>query len=80
MTETLNELDDVILNLHSLSDRDRRVADAARRKAFREAADWLFQKQAKSEQFPGGDVEGSKARASAYQNAAQEIYGWTLPR
>lgn len=39
MTETLNELDDVILNLHSLSDRDRRVADAARRKAALSAAE-----------------------------------------
>ncbi len=61
-----------------LTEREAEIADAARRLAFDQAGDWLSEKQAKSEQFPGGDIDAAKARAAAYQNAAQEIYGWAI--
>ena len=64
--------------LKSLSEREARIADAATRLAFDRAGDWLSQKQSKAEQFPGGDIAHAKGRAAAYQNAAQEIYGWAI--
>lgn len=64
--------------LDNLSDREEMIADAATRIAYRKAGDWLAIKQAKSEQFPGVDVEYAKGRASAYSNASQEIYMWAM--
>lgn len=61
-----------------LTEREAQIADAARRLAFDHAGDWLSQKEAKCRQFPGADVEAATARAGAYQNAAQEIYGWAI--
>lgn len=64
--------------LQDLSEREAEIADAATRLAFDKAGDWLSMKQAKAEQFPGGDVEAANARANAYRNAAQELYGWAI--
>ncbi len=64
--------------LENLSEREAQIADAATRLAWDRAGDWLSSKQAKSEQFPGGDLAHAKGRAAAYQNAAQEIYGWAI--
>lgn len=64
--------------LRNLTEKEARIADAATRLAYERAGDWLSDKQAKSEQFPGGDLVHAKGRAAAYQNAAQEIYGWAI--
>lgn len=64
--------------LLGLSEREAQVADAATRIAYEHAAEWLSSKQAKAEQFPGGDLVHAKGRAAAYQNAAQEIFGWAI--
>ncbi len=64
--------------LDSVTDQEARIADAATRLAYDKAGDWLSSKQAKAEQFPGGDLVHAKGRAAAYQNAAQEIYGWAV--
>ncbi|HUN82416.1 MAG TPA: hypothetical protein VMV81_13010 [Phycisphaerae bacterium] len=63
-----------------LTEREAKIADAATRLAFDRAGDWLSTKQAKAEAFPGGNAEHAKGRASAYQNAAQELYGWAIRR
>lgn len=63
--------------LTGLTLREIAIADAATRLAYDKAGDWLSDKQAKAEQFPGGDLEHAKGRAAAYQNAAQELYGWS---
>lgn len=62
--------------LRQLDEDEAKIADAATRLAYSRVGDWLSQKQAKSEQFPGADLVHAKGRAAAYQNAAQEIYGW----
>jgi hypothetical protein len=64
--------------LECLSDREARIADAATRLAYERAGDWLTQKQCKSAEFPGGDLVHAKGREAAYQNAAQELYGWAI--
>lgn len=64
--------------LKNLSGREAKIADAATRLAYDRAGDWLSQKQGKAEQFPGGDLVHAKGRAAAYQNAAQELYGWAI--
>jgi hypothetical protein len=64
--------------LTDLRDREARIADAATRTAWVRAATWLSDKQAKSEQFPGGDLDHAKGRAAAYQNAAQELFCWAI--
>lgn len=64
--------------MRNVSEREARIADAAQRLAWEKAADWLSQKQTKAEQYPGGDRAIQKGRALAYQNAAQEIYGWVI--
>ena len=69
---------DLGLMRSNLSRREAEIADAATRLAYERAGDWLSQKQAKAEQFPGGDLVHAKGRAAAYQNAAQEIYGWAI--
>lgn len=69
---------DIELLQSGLTEREAAIADAATRLAYEQAADWLSTKQAKAEQFPGGNLEHAAGRASAYQNAAQEIYGWAL--
>ena len=63
---------------NGLSAREAEIADAATRLAYDRAGDWLSDKQAKAEQFPGGDLVHAKGRAAAYQNAAQELYGWAI--
>lgn len=68
------ELDDSLLS--DISEREAKIADAATRRAYDRAGDWLTQKQTKSEQFPGGDLADAKGRAAAYQNAAVEMYCW----
>lgn len=64
--------------LENLSDREAQIADAATRLAYDRCGNWLSDKQAKSEQFPGGDLAAAKGRAAAYQNAAQEFYYWSI--
>lgn len=64
--------------LENLSEREAEIADAATRLAYERAGDWLSQKQTKAEQFPGGDTVHAAGRANAYQNAAQELYGWAI--
>jgi len=64
--------------LRGLTDREASIADAATRVAYERVGDWLSQKQEKSEQFPGGDLVHAQGRAAAYQNPAQEIYGWAI--
>jgi hypothetical protein len=64
--------------LRNLSGFEAEIADAATRIAYDRAGDWLSSKQAKAEQFPGGDPIHAKGRAAAYQNAAQELYGWAI--
>lgn len=61
-----------------LTDREAWIADAATRLAYDKAGDWLSSKQSKAEQYPGGDLTHARGRAAAYQNAAQEIYGWAI--
>jgi hypothetical protein len=74
----MSPADDDRTLLENLSEREAKIADAATRLAFYRAGDWLSQKQEKSEQVPGADYGAAKARATAYQNAAQEIYGWAI--
>jgi hypothetical protein len=64
--------------LKDLSDREAQIADAATRLAYDRAGDWLTDKQTKAELYPGGDTIHAKGRAAAYQNAAQELYGWAI--
>lgn len=64
--------------LQGLSEREAEIADAATRLAYEHAGDWLSTKQAKAEEFPGGDLVHAKGRAAAYQNAAQELYCWAI--
>lgn len=64
--------------LKNLSEREAQIADAATRLAYDRAGDWLTQKQSKAAEFPGGDLIHAKGRESAYQNAAQELYGWAI--
>ena len=64
--------------LRNLSDHEAAIADAATRIAYDKAGDWLSQKQAKAQRYPGGDLVHAKGRESAYQNAAQEMYQWAL--
>lgn len=64
--------------LNDLTEREARIADAACRRAYDKVADWLTLKQVKAEQFPGANKDHAKGCASAYQNAAQEVYGWAL--
>lgn len=64
--------------LDDLTEREAQIADAATRLAYDKAGDWLSSKQAKAEQYPGGNLEHAKGRANAYQDAAQEIYGWAI--
>lgn len=64
--------------LQNLSKREAAIADAATRLAFEKAGEWLSDKQAKAEQFPGGDLDHAKGRAAAYQNASQEMFGWAI--
>lgn len=66
------------LLLSELSDREAQIANAATRLAYDRAGDWLSSKQGKAEKFPGGDVAHAQGRAAAYQNAAQEMYGWAI--
>lgn len=63
--------------LEGLTKREAAIADAATRLAYDKAADWLSDKQAKAAAFPGGDLAHAKGREAAYQNAAQELYGWS---
>lgn len=72
----MNDTDRILL--HGMTEREARIADAATRVAYRRAGDWLSDKQAKSAQYPGGDLAHAKGRTAAYQNAAQEMYGWAL--
>lgn len=74
--KSLDDLDRELLR--DLSGREARIADAATRLAYGRAGDWLSDKQAKASQFPGGDLDHAKGRSAAYQNAAQEIYGWAI--
>lgn len=74
----MSRADDDRLTLENLSEREARVADAATRLAWDRVGDWLSQKQTKLEQFPGGDTRSAFMMATAYQNAAQEIYGWAI--
>jgi hypothetical protein len=74
----MSRADDDRATLKNLSEREAAIADAATRLAWDKAGDWLSQKQAKAEQFPGGDLVHAKGRAAAYQNAAQEMYGWAI--
>jgi hypothetical protein len=76
MTRPQHERDHDLLQ--NLSKREAEIADAATRLAYDRAGDWLSSKQAKAEQFPGGNVEHAKGRAAAYQNAAAEMYGWAI--
>lgn len=64
--------------LRNLTEREAKIADAATRLAYDKAGDWLTSKQAKAEEFPGGDLVHAKGRAAAYQNAAQELYTWAV--
>jgi len=64
--------------LHELSFREAEIADAATRLAYERCGDWASSKQSKAEEFPGGDLVHAKGRAAAYQNAAQEFYGWAI--
>lgn len=74
----MSRADDDRALLQNLSEREARIADAATRLAYDRAGDWLSDKQTKSEQFPGGDLVHAKGRAAAYQNAAQEMYYWSV--
>lgn len=69
---------DLALLAEDLTEREAKIADAATRLAYDKAGDWLSSKQAKAKQFPGGCLAHAKGRAAAYQNAAQEIYGWAV--
>ncbi|WP_068433782.1 hypothetical protein [Magnetospirillum sp. XM-1] len=71
------ELDRDLLN-GPLTEREAMIADAATRLAFDRAGDWLSDKQAKAEAYPGANFAHMKGMAAAYQNAAQEIYGWAI--
>lgn len=72
-----DELDRELLT--NLSERESRIADAATRLAYNRVGDWLSMRQAKSAQCRfGEDPDRAMARASAYQHAAQEIYGWAI--
>ncbi len=61
---------------YGLSDHEAAIADAARRMALRQAAEWLADKSAKSELFPGENLVHAKGRAAAYRNASQEMLSW----
>lgn len=74
----MNQRDKDRAMMQGLSDREALIVDAATRLAWERAAEWLSDKQAKSEQFPGGDLAHAKGRAAAYQNASQEIFGWAI--
>lgn len=74
----MSRYDDDRAFLKNLSEREAKIADATTRLAYDRCGDWLSQKQAKSEQFPGADYGAAKARAAAYQNAAQQIHGWAI--
>lgn len=78
MNAPKNQRDADLELLRNLTVREARIADAATRMAYERAGDWLSQKQGKASQFPGGDLMHAKGRAAAYQNAAQEIYGWAI--
>lgn len=52
------------------------LAQDARVAALRQAADWLEDKAAKSNAYPGGDLKHAEGRAAAYLNASQEIRYW----
>jgi hypothetical protein len=64
--------------LSNLSDREVEIANAATRLAYDRVGDWLSQKQAKAENFPGRNVAYSSGCAAAYQNAAQTVYVWAI--
>jgi hypothetical protein len=74
----MSRADDDRALLHELSFHEADIADAATRLAYERCGDWLSQKQAKAEEFPGRDLVHAEGRAAAYQHAAQEIYGWAI--
>jgi len=74
----MSRADDDRKLLENLSDREARIADAATRLAYERAGDWLTNKQSKAYQYPGGNLVHAKGREAAYQNAAQELYGWAI--
>lgn len=69
-----DELDRELLT--NLSEREAQIVADATRRAYNRCGDWLSMKQARSAQYPGGEY--TRGRAEAYQNAAQEIYGWAI--
>ncbi len=74
----MSRADDDRKLLSDISDREAEIAAAAARLAYDRVGEWLSDKQAKSEQFPGGDLAHAKGRAAAYQNAAQEMFQWAI--
>ena len=64
--------------LTNLTSREAKIADAATRVVYERAGDWLTNKQSKADEFFGADLAHAKGRAAAYQNAAQELYGWAI--
>lgn len=70
--------DDDMALVRSAEGREAKIADAATRLAYERAGDWLSQKQAKADQYPGADKVHAAGRAAAYQHAAQELYGWAI--